>query len=345
MMKNQLTTVIAPFQLMAQTIAKAIGANEEHTGYYLGNGYAVTWTNGEIIEATFKPSQKFVMSSYQDMRQMYAHHFEFKMRNINAIVGWEKSKQDAAQLDTIKALWTKSEVIVNAMTPDFDGELAFLNLYWFLRQPKTVRRAWLPTLTKMPIVKAVEKGVRNPEEHEKWLGEELVNHFLACDKEANCPNESCDEAEPVEVKVEEVKHTPLFNIATLAEAAEEELKMDADKVFRLATTLYAKKLISYPFTLQNTVPGGVKKRMRRNMRLLRHNSKWGRLAEKVVGVSNRNAFANGECVFNGYGIVTTGLHPTDLTRDEEKLYNLIVKRVIDAFGVFSNPSKKKARKS
>ncbi|MFS6554019.1 hypothetical protein VPJ68_00660, partial [Parabacteroides distasonis] len=27
----------------------------------------------------------------------------------------------------------------------------------------------------------------------------------------------------------------------------------------------------------------------------------------------------------------TGLHPTDLSRDEEKLYNLIVKRVIDAF--------------
>ena len=36
-------------------------------------------------------------------------------------------------------------------------------------------------------------------------------------------------------------------------------------------------------------------------------------------------------VYNGFGIVTTGLHPTDLIREEEKLYNLIVKRVIDAF--------------
>lgn len=36
-------------------------------------------------------------------------------------------------------------------------------------------------------------------------------------------------------------------------------------------------------------------------------------------------------MYNGFGIVTTGLHPTDLSRDEEKLYNLIVKRVIDAF--------------
>lgn len=36
-------------------------------------------------------------------------------------------------------------------------------------------------------------------------------------------------------------------------------------------------------------------------------------------------------MYNGFGIVTTGLHPTDLSCDEEKLYNLIVKRVIDAF--------------
>ena len=36
-------------------------------------------------------------------------------------------------------------------------------------------------------------------------------------------------------------------------------------------------------------------------------------------------------MYNGFGIVTTGLHPTDLSRDEEKLYNLIVKRVIEAF--------------
>lgn len=38
--------------------------------------------------------------------------------------------------------------------------------------------------------------------------------------------------------------------------------------------------------------------------------------------------------------MTTGLHPTDLTRDEEKLYNLIVKRVIDAFAL--SPSEKRA---
>ena len=46
---------------------------------------------------------------------------------------------------------------------------------------------------------------------------------------------------------------------------------------------------------------------------------------------NFRNFRDGECIYNGFGIVTTGLHPTDLSRDEEKLYNLIVKSVIDAF--------------
>ncbi|MDE7413545.1 MAG: hypothetical protein K2N05_07155 [Muribaculaceae bacterium] len=64
--------------------------------------------------------------------------------------------------------------------------------------------------------------------------------------------------------------------------------------------------------------------------ILRHNPEWG---YKVKGwkVSKRHNFSACENPYYGFGIVTTGLHPTDLTRDEERLYNLIVKRVIEAF--------------
>lgn len=82
--------------------------------------------------------------------------------------------------------------------------------------------------------------------------------------------------------------------------------------------------------MQTTVPGGVWKAMLRNIDTLCYNSRWGKTIE--AGRPSRcHNFRNGESVYNGFGIVTTGLHPTDLTRDEEKLYNLIVKRVIDAF--------------
>lgn len=177
MTKKTLVTVVAANRLMAETIARAIDATTEHEGYYHGNGYAVTWTNGEIIEAEYKRGEKFVMNSGQDMRQMYAHHFNFKMRNYDALLGWEKSKADESQLSVIKALWAKSSVIVNAMEPTFEGELAFLNLYWYLRMPVTVRRAWLSRLRKPLILRGVENGVYSPDKHEKWLAGELVNFF------------------------------------------------------------------------------------------------------------------------------------------------------------------------
>lgn len=138
MTKKTLVTVVTANRFMAETIARAIGATSELEGYYHGNGYAVTWTNGTIIEATFKPGKKFILSSGQDMRQMYAHHFSFAMRNYDELLGWEKSAEDTAQLNVIKGLWSKSHTVVNAMSPCFDGELAFLNLYWYLRQPVKV---------------------------------------------------------------------------------------------------------------------------------------------------------------------------------------------------------------
>ena len=129
-----------------------------------------------------------------------------------------------------------------------------------------------------------------------------------------------------------------------------ELGYDHEKTILTAYRLYAKKLISYPMVMQNTIPGGVWKAMLRNMEMLRYNSRWGRSIPEGKPSKCHN-FRNGETVYNGFGIVTTGLHPTDLSRDEEKLYNLIVKRVIDAFapdsygcGRKSKGGKKKSRR-
>ena len=104
MKHKNLITVVTDHQLTADTIAKAIGANEKHDGYYLGNGYAVTWTNGRVIEATFSPCESFVLSTTMDCRLVYAHNFKFAMRDYDNLVGYKKSEQDKKQLATIKAL-------------------------------------------------------------------------------------------------------------------------------------------------------------------------------------------------------------------------------------------------
>lgn len=360
MTKKNLVTIITDNRLVADTIATAVGATKQFDNYYLGNGYAVTWTNGNIIEATFKPGEKFVLASGQDMRQMYAHHFSFAMRNYDSLLGWEKSEEDTAQVAAIRKLWSKSHTVVNAMSPCFEGEITFLNLYWHLRQPLTVLRAWLPRLRKAAILKAVKYGAKNPAKYDKWLSEQLVNHFIEADAE-NLVDDSTEKNydTPEEYKAGDTVYVgnigfqivkeeekPLYSMLTLWMDACVELGFEFEKTYSIAYTLYAKSLISFPSLYQNTVPETVAREMEKNMRVLEHNGKWGRLAKEVKTISRRHNFRSGETAYNGHGIVTTGLHPVGLNRDEEKLYNLIVRRVIESFRPLAGEGsgKKKGRK-
>ena len=68
MTKKTLVTVVTANRFMAETIARAIGATSELEGYYHGNGYAVTWTNGEIIESEYKHGEKFRSGHAPDVR-------------------------------------------------------------------------------------------------------------------------------------------------------------------------------------------------------------------------------------------------------------------------------------
>ncbi|MCM1004825.1 MAG: hypothetical protein NC082_07095 [Clostridiales bacterium] len=375
MKQKNLITVVTDHQITADTIAKAIGANEKHDGYYLGNGYAVTWTNGQLVEATFSPEESFVLSTTMDSRLAYAHNFKFAMRDYDELVGYKKSAEDTRQLETIKSLWKMSQTVVNAMHPDIAGDLDFLSLYYFISCPVDTRRAWLPVLKKKAIVHAVNHGPQNRKEYEKWLEESIYNAIIQAAEECaelkGAPTveeisvtEAAVDAECAGISAPTAgerregdnyiglitDRCPLFNLPALMIQAACELDYTHEKTILTAYRLYAKKLISYPMVMQNTIPGGVWKAMLRNMEMLRYNSRWGRLIPEGKPSKCHN-FRNGETVYNGFGIVTTGLHPTDLSRDEEKLYNLIVKRVIDAFapdsygcGRKSKGGKKKSRR-
>lgn len=355
MTKKNLVTIVTDNRLVAETIARAVGATQEHDSYYHGNGYAVTWTNGCIIEATFKPDEKFVLASGQDMRQMYAHHFLFAMRDYDELVGWEKSKEDTVQLEAIKVLWGKSHTVVNAMSPCLDGELSFLNLYWHICRPVKVLRAWLPRLRKAAILKAVKHGAQDPAKYEQWLSGQLVNHFMEVDAEyqgtETATPEIPEKVEPGDaVTVDNISYRivgsdekPLYSMLTLWMDACVELGFEFEKTYSLAYKLYAKSLISFPSLFQNGVPESVVREMEKNMRVLEHNGVWGSLAKEVTAISRRNIFRYGETAYNGHGIVTTGLHPVGLSRDEEKLYNLIVKRVIEAFKPLPGEKRRKKK--
>lgn len=360
MTKKNLITIVTDHHLTADTIAQAIGATEKHAGYYLGNGYAVTWTNGSVIEAIFNPEQGFVLSSNMDPKLVYAHNFTFKMRNIDNLLGYKKSEIDKRQLSTIRILWSMSHTVVNAMAPDIDGELDFLSLYYFLATPVEVRRAWLPILTKEAIVKGIENGPTDVSLYMDWQEANIYNYLVDfCEQDAEYRHEHTTVfvEVPVDTASKEVVDlkcvgidTPspgsmtavgssiytytdkptLFNLTQLLIEAAVQLDYTHEKTIQTALNLYAKKLISYPIVMQNYIPSDIWKQMFRNREVLRFNSKWGK-SVKGGKLSSRHNFE--ECMnpFNGFGIVTTGIHPTNLSRDEEKLYNIIVKRVLDAF--------------
>ena len=353
MKQRNLITVVAAHQLTADTIAKAIGANNKCDGYYLGNGYAVTWTGGSLIEATFSSDEKFVLSTSMGARLMFAHNFKFAMRNYDKLLGYNKSELDTRQLATIMALWKMSKTVVNAMDPDINGDIDFLSLYFFIGSPVETRRAWLPMLTKGAIRHGVMHGPANRNEYEKWLEESIYNLIVKESKVALLykgasvvEEVSTEEVADVTAEIIEnpipgvyesgeknltkvIEGKPLFNISSLLVEAAVELDFVHEKTISTAYTLFSKKLISYPNAIQNTIPAGVWKLMKENVKVLRHNVKLGDTVFSGLP-SKRHNFRLGESVYYGFGIVTTGLHPTDLNRDEEMLYNLIVKRVIEA---------------
>lgn len=360
MTKKNLITIVTDHHLTADTIAQAIGATEKHAGYYLGNGYAVTWTNGSVIEAKFRPEQGFVLSTDMDPKLVFAHNFKFEMRDIDYLLGYKKSEIDKRQLSTIRILWSMSRTVVNAMAPDIDGELDFMSLYYFLATPVEVRRAWLPILTKEAIAKGIENGPTDVSLYIDWQEANIYNYLVDfCEQDAEYRHEHTTVfvEVPVDTASKEVVDlkcvgidTPspgsmtavgssiytytdkptLFNLTQLLIEAAVQLDYTHEKTIQTALNLYAKKLISYPIVVQNYIPSEIWKQMIRNREVLRFNSKWGK-SVKGGKLSSRHNFE--ECMnpFNGFGIVTTGIHPTHLSRDEEKLYNLIVKRVLDAF--------------
>ena len=327
MQENKLTLVITETHLMADNIAQAIGANDCHDDYYLGNGYAVTWTNGMIVEDELKRSVKFVTSSIMDVRKFYAHNFSFKLRDMDDIVGYGRRAKDERRLQTIRRLWEMSETVVNAMCPDVDGEKIFLNLCNYLNLPGNIRRAWLSELSNKVIVNAIENGIwceRDKANYEEWLRREICNYFIAqCGLEIEQTNLNISVASPDE--------PPLDNLFILQIRAEREFGFDYGKTAKIAKSLYAKKLVSYPWLLQNCAPRYVERYIRRRLRSLRCNSKWEKLIPKNFSLLT-HTFANGwGSPFDGHGIVVTGLQPINLNKDELKVFDLIVKDVVAAF--------------
>lgn len=124
---------------VGRDIAKILGANTQHSGYYEGNGYCVTWTFGHLCTlkepSDYTPDwKKWSLSSLP----MIPAKFGIKLIQQKSI---------EAQFNTIKSLIAQCDEVINCGDAGQEGELI---QRWVMQKAgcnKPVKRLWISSLT------------------------------------------------------------------------------------------------------------------------------------------------------------------------------------------------------
>lgn len=146
-------TIIAEKPSVALDIARIVGAGTRRDGYMEGNGYAVTWAFGHLVEI------------YPDKGEEWDSPLPVLPERFLLRVGQTRGKDGAMrpdsvyrhQLDVIGSLFSRSEYIINAGDAGREGELIQRYIYTFVGARAPVRRLWISSMTD----EAIKEGLRN----------------------------------------------------------------------------------------------------------------------------------------------------------------------------------------
>lgn len=145
-------TIIAEKPSVAKQISRVVGAMIKKKGYYGGNGYAVTWAFGHLVELA--KSEAYGVRAFQkESLPIIPDEFQLVCRQ-------KKGKDDEGVLEhmqNIKNLFNHSEKIIVATDAGREGELIFRYLYQYLNCHTPFQRLWISSLTD----KAIKEGLNN----------------------------------------------------------------------------------------------------------------------------------------------------------------------------------------
>ncbi|NQZ56329.1 MAG: DNA topoisomerase 3 [Lentisphaeraceae bacterium] len=136
--------VVAEKPSVARDLAFVLGAKSRNHGYIEGNGYAVTWAFGHLVELAepddYDPSlKKWAMSTLPIIPQI----FRSKISNGRGI---------RKQFNTIKKLINAADEVVCATDAGREGELIFRGILDLCNcRPKPMKRLWISSLTPQAI--------------------------------------------------------------------------------------------------------------------------------------------------------------------------------------------------
>ncbi|MBQ1746435.1 MAG: hypothetical protein II043_04045 [Muribaculaceae bacterium] len=134
---------------VARDIARLLGANDRHDGYFEGNGYQVTWTFGHLCELK-EPNDYTDQWKRWSLGQlpMIPQRFGIKLKDDEGI---------KKQFDVIKHLIASADEVINCGDAGQEGELIQRWVYQKAECAKPVKRLWISSLTDESIRKGFQE--------------------------------------------------------------------------------------------------------------------------------------------------------------------------------------------
>ena len=128
-----------------------------------GNGYAVTWAFGHLIQPAM-PEEYGIHGFVRDNLPIIPENFVLVPRQVKTEKGYKPDSGVTTQIRIIKHLFEQSELIINGCDAAREGELIFRYLYHYLGCTTPFVRLWISSLTD----KSIREGLRNLEAGSKY---------------------------------------------------------------------------------------------------------------------------------------------------------------------------------
>ena len=149
-------TIIAEKPSVAREIARVVDARKREEGYFTGNGYAVTWAFGHLVQLAL-PEAYGIKGFNRDALPVIPDAFKLVARAEKTEKGSKPDSGVLKQIDIIRRLFEESERIIVATDAGREGELIFRYLYQYINCHTPFNRLWISSLTD----KAIREGLNN----------------------------------------------------------------------------------------------------------------------------------------------------------------------------------------
>ena len=143
-------TIIAEKPSVARDIAVIVGAKNKEDGYIHGNGYAVTWAFGHLVQLAM-PEEYGAVGFSREHLPIIPEDFKLVVRQVRSGKEYKSDSGAAKQLKIIEKLFDECDSIIVATDAGREGELIFRLIYKYLCCNKPFQRLWISSLTDTAI--------------------------------------------------------------------------------------------------------------------------------------------------------------------------------------------------